>query len=274
VRLVTIRRNGELHGGVLRDGIIEVCAARSALDLLPGRDTVAHTRVLECVPLEDAVLAPPSPAPGKIICVGLNYADHIAETGRETPLYPTLFAKFSNSLIGPRDDIRLPSVSEAVDYEAELGLAIGSRCAAVDEHAAEGFIAGYFVANDVSVRDWQWRSTQWLSGKSFDATTPMGPFLVTPDEIDGARDLRIECRIGGELLQSSSTSNLIFSPGYLVSYISRIMTLEVGDVILTGTPGGSGAFREPQRYLRHGEVMSTTIESLGEIRNACTLAGA
>jgi acylpyruvate hydrolase len=206
--------------------------------------------------------------PDKIVCVGLNYGSHIREMGRDLPEHPTLFAKYRSSLIGAHDDIVLPAVSDKVDWEAELAVVIGAPARHVSEADAVHAIAGYSVLNDVSVRDYQNRTLQWLQGKTFEHSTPLGPWLVTADESPGpARE--ITCEVDGELMQKADTSDLVFGPAALVSYISAILTLEPGDVIATGTPGGVGAARQPQRFLRDGEIVVTRIAGVGELRNAC-----
>jgi acylpyruvate hydrolase len=212
--------------------------------------------------------APLVPAPEKILCVGQNYADHIAEMGHEPPAYPTIFGKFAPALIGANDDIVLPAVSEAVDYEAELTVVIGSPVRHATREQAQAAIAGYTVMNDVSVRDWQMRTSQFLQGKTFEATTPLGPWLVTPDELpDGAWE--ISTVIDGETRQHSDTGQLVFGVLDLVVYLSTIVTLRPGDVIATGTPGGVGHARKPPRYLRDGEQVVTAIAGVGECRNTC-----
>jgi acylpyruvate hydrolase len=212
--------------------------------------------------------APVIPAPGKIICVGLNYAHHIREMGRDLPDYPTLFAKFPEALIGAHDDVALPpEAADAVDWEAELAVVVGSplRRAGVDEAAAA--IAGYAILNDVTMRDWQYRTPQWLQGKTFEATTPFGPVMVTPDELDADAGLELSCEVDGETVQQSNTADLVFDPARLLSYISGILTLNPGDVIATGTPGGVGHARDPKRYLAAGSILVTRIAGIGELRN-------
>ena len=211
--------------------------------------------------------APLVPRPGKIICVGVNYAAHIAEMGREQPAYPTLFAKYAEALIGAYDDVVLPAASEAVDWEAELAVVIGTTVRHADEAAAEAAIAGYTVLNDVSARDWQNRTLQWLQGKTFEATTPLGPELVTSEEAGSGLDLT--CTVDGEVVQSANTADLVFGPAATVAYISTILTLRPGDVIALGTPGGVGHARRPPRYLSAGAVLTTAIAGLGECRNTC-----
>jgi len=205
--------------------------------------------------------------PVKTLCVGLNYRSHILETGRPVPTHPTLFGKFTDTLIGPTDDIVLPSASDEVDWEVELGVVLGSTARNVTLEKAVACIAGYTVVNDVSMRDWQSRTTQWLQGKNFEASSPIGPYLVTPDEIDHARELRISCSVDGETMQDGRTSDLLFGPADLVSYISRFTTLRPGDLIATGTPGGVGMAREPKRFLRAGEVLRSEIEGIGVLVN-------
>jgi acylpyruvate hydrolase len=210
--------------------------------------------------------APVVPRPGKIVCVGLNYRTHIQEMGRELPLHPTLFAKFAEALIGPYDDLVLPAESDAVDWEAELAVVIGERVRRADEDSARTAIAGYAVLNDVSMRDWQFRTGEWLQGKTFEATTPFGPCLVTPDEV--APDAQIVCELDGELVQSSRISDLVFDPVQLVRYISTILTLHPGDVIATGTTGGVGHAHTPPRYLHPGQKLVTRIAGVGELITA------
>lgn len=212
--------------------------------------------------------APLVPTPEKIICIGLNYRDHIQEMGNELPAYPTMFAKYPGTLVGAHDDVVLPAVSGDVDYEAELTIVIGATVRHADAGQAAAAIAGYTVMNDVSVRDYQRRTSQFLQGKMFEQTTPLGPALVTPDELpDGG--WAIGTTVDGEVLQSSTTDQLVFDAVSLVRYISEIITLRPGDVIATGTPGGVGAARNPQRWLTDGAELVTSIAGVGECRNRC-----
>jgi acylpyruvate hydrolase len=214
--------------------------------------------------------APLVPRPGKVVCVGQNYRAHLAEQRIEAPAYPNLFAKFASALTGAHDDIVLPLASNAVDWEVELGVVIGWPAYRVREDQAMAAVAGYTVLNDVSMRDWQYRASQFLQGKTFDKATPVGPWLVTRDDPDvDETGMHLYCEIDGEMVQEGNTSDLIFSVPVLVSYISQAMTLLPGDVIATGTPGGSGQWREPQRYLRDGNVLVTRIDGLGGCRNVC-----
>ncbi len=221
------------------------------------------------VPASEADFAPVVTNPSKVICVGLNYRTHIAETGRELPQYPTLFAKFAETLMGPNDDLAIPAVSERVDWEAELGLVIGRPVYRASAAEASGAIAGYTVCNDVSMRDFQRRTLQWLAGKMFQHTTPAGPYLVTPDEVGDAADLEIGCSVDGEVMQLARTSDLLFKPADVVAYASQAITLRPGDLLLTGTTGGVGDARKPPVYLRPGQVMRTWVEGLGECVNRC-----
>lgn len=208
--------------------------------------------------------APVVPRPEKIICVGRNYRSHIEEMGSEVPTHPTLFAKYWRALVGAHDPITLPYGSQKVDWEAELGLIIGKqvRHATVEEAAAA--IAGYTVLNDVSARDFQNFTKQWLQGKTFEAATPVGPWLVT-DTTPG----RITCEVEGQLMQEGHCDDLVFDPVFLVKYISDIITLVPGDLISTGTTGGVGHARQPPVYLREGQTVVTSIEGVGELRNVC-----
>jgi len=219
-------------------------------------------------PTDGLDYAPLVVRPDKVVCVGLNYRNHILEMGRELPDHPTLFAKYTSALIGATDDIVLPAVSEKVDWEAELAVVIGARARHVSGDDALGAIAGYSVLNDVSVRDYQNRTLQWLQGKTFEHSSPVGPWLVTRDESPGP-EREITCEVDGELMQKANTGDLVFDPVALVSYISAITTLEPGDIIATGTPGGVGAARDPQRFLRSGETVVTRIAGIGELRNVC-----
>lgn len=221
--------------------------------------------------LESADLAPVVPNPGKIICVGLNYRNHILEMGRELPDYPTLFAKFADTLIGAHDDIELPPEDEAVDWEAELAFVVGRPGRRISRWDAAAHIAGYTVCNDVSMRTWQFRTREWLQGKNWEHSTPLGPALVTPDDfVPGGA---ISAAVDGQVMQQASTGDLVHSPEFLVSYISTMITLRPGDVIITGTPGGVGHARTPPLRLRPGQLLETSIDGLGTLRNRAVAAG-
>ena len=215
-------------------------------------------------PLDGADLDAVVPLPGKIICVGHNYRNHIKEMGREVPEYPTLFAKYQESLIGPNDDLALPQESDTVDWESELAVVIGQKGRRISEADAAGHIAGYAVLNDVSMRDYQFRTVQWLQGKTWEKSTPFGPALVTRDEFSGGL---MTTAVDGEIQQQTPTNDVVFTPEFLVSYISTIITLNPGDVIATGTPGGVGHAQDPKRYLQEGQLLATTIEGLGQLKN-------
>ncbi|MDX3047840.1 fumarylacetoacetate hydrolase family protein, partial [Streptomyces scabiei] len=190
------------------------------------------------------------------------------EMGRPTPAHPTLFAKYDGALIGAHDAIHTPPVSDDLDWEAELAVVVGRPGRRVPREKALEYVAGYTVANDVTVRDWQHRTREFLSGKTFEATTPVGPALVTPDELPpGASGLDISCSVDGHTMQKSNTADLLFDVAETVAYISTIITLLPGDLILTGTPGGVGAGRDPKVFLRPGQVLITTVEGIGELRN-------
>ncbi len=276
MRFATVRtRDGNCAARVDREELVllpfgdvgELLASGPGWD---GRKSADGSRL----PLAEADFAPLTPRPEKIFCVGLNYADHAAEAELETLPYPTLFAKYARSLIGPDDDLALPAVSDAVDWEIELGVVIGSAVRDADEDEALAAVAGYTIVNDVSMRDWQLRTSQFLGGKTFEDSTPVGPFLVTPDEVDHARALSMRLSVDGEVMQESSTDQLIFSVAQIVSYISSIITLVPGDLIATGTPGGVGHVRTPQRYLQAGEVIEASIEGLGSQTTRCVAAAA
>ena len=208
-------------------------------------------------------------SPGKIVCVGLNYRSHILEMGRELPEHPTLFAKFADALVGANDDIALPPESNAMDWEAELVVVIGRAVRRADDEEAAAAIAGFTVMNDVTMRDWQFRTREWLQGKTFEGTTPIGPVLVTPDELAGGirPALTMSCMVNGETVQRADTSDLVFDPVALVRYVSTIGTLRPGDIIATGTPGGVGHARTPPRYLRGGDIVVTEIDGIGQLTN-------
>lgn len=221
----------------------------------------------ESWPLEGADLAPVVPNPSKVICVGHNYTNHIKEMGRELPSYPTLFPKFADTLIGPNDPIVKPAETEALDWEVELVVVIGKQVRRATEDEAAAAIAGFTVMNDVSVRDWQFRTIEWTQGKIWDSSTPVGPYVVTPDEVGGVRPaLAVRTVVDGQVMQSDDTGTLLFDPVQLVQYISTVVRLNPGDLIATGTPAGVGHARDPKVYLVGGETVVTEIEALG----ACT----
>ena len=269
MRLATIRTEYGTTAARLDGDVLVPLEAADVGELLAAGGEGRPRAGAVPVPAAAADFAPVVPRPGKIICVGLNYRAHILETGRELPEYPTLFAKFADTLTGARDDLVLPSVSEKVDWEVELGVIIGRPVyrASVDE--AEAGITGYTVVNDVSMRDWQRRTLQWLQGKMFQRSTPTGPYLVTADEVGTAPDLEVRCEVDDVVMQQSRTSDLLFGAAEIVAYASQAVTLRPGDLIATGTPGGVGNARKPPVYLRPGNVLRTWIEGLGECVNRC-----
>jgi 2-keto-4-pentenoate hydratase/2-oxohepta-3-ene-1,7-dioic acid hydratase in catechol pathway len=217
--------------------------------------------------LADVTFLAPIPRPPKFICVGLNYSDHAREAGMEIPTVPTIFNKFTNVVIGPGASIVLPKVSKRPDYEAEFAFVIGAGGRNISASDALHHVFGYTIVNDVSARDYQMVTSQWLMGKTFDTFAPMGPWIVTRDEIADPHALDISLAIGGEILQHSNTRELVFGVPALIEYISSVVTLEPGDVVATGTPAGVGCARKPPRYLRAGDEVAIRIQGIGELRN-------
>jgi 2-keto-4-pentenoate hydratase/2-oxohepta-3-ene-1,7-dioic acid hydratase in catechol pathway len=231
--------------------------------------TVAGRADAVKVPVASAKLLAPIPDPPKIVCVGLNYRDHAAESGAPIPRDPVLFSKYATAIIGPGESIVLPKESQEVDYEAELVIVIGKKGRHLSKEAAIGHIAGYTIGHDVSARDWQLKKDgkQWMVGKTFDTFAPLGPELVTPDEVGDPHKLGIKLRLNGNMMQNSTTEQMIFSAGELVAYLSIVFTLQPGDVIYTGTPPGVGAARKPPVFLKGGDVVEVEIDRLGVLRN-------
>jgi 2-keto-4-pentenoate hydratase/2-oxohepta-3-ene-1,7-dioic acid hydratase in catechol pathway len=244
------------------DGVREV--AGLADDTLRGE--IAPEKM---IPLEEVRLLPPVPRPGKIVCLGLNYSDHAAESGAEIPDEPVVFCKATTAVIGPGEPIVLPEVSEKVDYEVELAAVIGRAVKNVSAEKAIDHVAGYTVMCDVSARDYQHEKPggQWYLGKSFDTFCPLGPWIVTREEIPEPHELDLRCEVSGEVLQSSNTSQMIFRLPQIIAYLSRVFTLEVGDVVATGTPHGVGAARTPPRFLRSGDTVRCHVEGIGMLQN-------
>jgi acylpyruvate hydrolase len=278
MKLATLRRDGDTVAIRLDDdGAVEIAGFADVGALLADPEwraiaSAAAGRFLPIGDIPDDAWAPVVPAPRKIVCVGVNYREHIREMGREEPDYPTLFTKYPEALVGAGDAIVLPPhASEMVDWEAELAVVIGARVRRADEAAAAAAIAGYTVLNDVSMRDWQNRTLQWLQGKSFENSTPVGPVLATVDEVPASA--RITTSVDDELLQDGRIDDLVFGPAAIVAYISQIFPLDPGDIVATGTPGGVGHARTPPRYLAAGQVVVTTIEGIGSLHNTI-VAGA
>jgi len=273
MRFVTAEHDGRRLAGLLDgeqviplDGIAELGADTPRA--LLADPPLAPERA---IPLADVRLLPPVPNPRRVICVGLNYKTHVHETGRELPTYPVLFTKFASSLLGPSDPIALPPEAAQVDWEAELAVVIGERCRRVPRADALDVVAGYTVANDVTMRDYQYKTHQWLQGKAWDRSTPLGPALVTPDEVGDPGALEISLTRNGETMQAASTSKLIFDVATLIATVSEFTTLDPGDVLLTGTPGGVGYRRDPQVFLADGDVVAVEISRVGRIESRVTL---
>ncbi|GHB33249.1 2-hydroxyhepta-2,4-diene-1,7-dioate isomerase [Streptomyces viridiviolaceus] len=271
MKLATLRVDGgtravKLDGDVLVDlGAPDV----GALLAEEGWAERAAAATGTTYPVEGADYAPVVPRPSKVVCVGLNYRNHIQEMGRDLPEHPTLFAKFADCLIGANDDIQRPDETEKFDWEVELAVVVGSPVRRARGEQAEKAIAGFTVLNDITCRDWQFRTREWLQGKMWDSSTPVGPCLVTPDELPGGVRpvLDVRLTVDGEVMQSDSTGDLLFDPVDLVEYVSTIVRLNPGDVIATGTPGGVGHARRPERYLLGGETVVTEIQGIGRLEN-------
>ncbi len=256
------------HGacpGVLRDDQIADVNAPSLRSLLAAGG-LERVETGAGVPLAEARLLPPIPDPGKLICIGLNYRSHAAEAGLEPPSAPTFFAKFANALVPDGTSVPLPAYSDRVDYEAEVAFVIGSRAKDVPEERALEHIAGYTLLNDLSARDYQFMTPQWMPGKVFDGSAPCGPALVTPDEAGAPDAIEIELRLNGDVMQSASTEDLIYSIPALLAHLSKLMTLEPGDIVSTGTPAGVGSVRQPRVWLKPGDEIEINSPTLGTLR--------
>ncbi len=278
MRFITFRADGAVQPGVAAGGRAIGLAGAGFPDLLSviagGREARAKIQSWIAAPppgaardLSAVTLLAPIPRPPKLICVGLNYRDHALEARMKLPATPTIFAKFSTAVIGPGEPIVLPRSSAEPDYEAEFAFVIGQggrhiRAANWREH-----VFGYTILNDVSARDYQMATTQWTIGKSFDTFAPMGPCIVTPDEIADPHSLDIRLTLNGERMQDSNTRHLIFPVPDLIAYLSSVFTLEPGDVVSTGTPGGVGFARKPPRYLQPGDEVVVSVEGIGDLRN-------
>jgi 2-keto-4-pentenoate hydratase/2-oxohepta-3-ene-1,7-dioic acid hydratase in catechol pathway len=286
MRIVSYERDGAYRCGILSGGRVrdaEALARAAGLDsrvatkgastrgLLSLSDeqlaSLAAADAGEVGNITDLRLGPPVPDPEKILCLGLNYRDHAAESGLALPPAPMIFAKFRNSLIGPVDPIVLPPVGEKFDYEAELGVVIGRRCKNVSSTEALDCVAGAMAFNDVTARDVQHATSQSTAGKAIDTFAPCGPALVLMDELGDLQDLAIQARVNGVMVQDGHTSQMIFSVAETIAFLSALMTLEVGDVIATGTPAGVGISRNPQVLLSQGDVVEVEIERIGRLFN-------
>jgi 2-keto-4-pentenoate hydratase/2-oxohepta-3-ene-1,7-dioic acid hydratase in catechol pathway len=265
MRLVTFRPpGGPPAAGVLSDKTVRGLKMDMLSLLASGRIPSATGPSYD---LDAVTLLAPVPRPPKLICAGLNYRDHAIEVKAKMPSVPTIFCKFSNVVIGPGEPIVLPKASKQPDYEAELAFVIGRGGRHIPAARAMEHVFGYTILNDVSARDFQMATSQWLMGKTFDTFAPMGPWLVTADEIADPHELDISLEIGGETLQHSNTQELIFKIPELIEHISTVVTLEPGDVVATGTPSGVGFARTPPRYLKAGEEVIIRIQGIGELRN-------
>jgi len=276
MKLVTFSYRDTLHIGAVIDntvtlfpqysqGMIEfLVAGKQAKDEMQKLIESGEHRV----PLASIRLLAPIPRPGKLLGVGLNYQEHINETKAKKPEYPTIFTKQSTCVIASGDKIHQPVVSEKLDYEGELAFVIGAQCKHVSVEKAPQMIAGYTIVNDVTVRDWQSRSSNWTLGKSFDTHGPMGPWIVTPDEIGDPHNLILKTWVDGELRQHDNTASMIFNCYELVEYLTQVMTLEPGDVISTGTPAGVGVKMKPRGYIKAGQTVKIEIEKIGTLKNS------
>ena len=262
MKFVRYHWNDQVRGGAVIDGVIHDARRR-------GEERVVGDAVAA---LDEVELLCPITAPSKIVCVGLNYRDHAAESGQELPERPLLFGKFPNTLVGPGAAIRIPSCTTEVDYEAELGVVIGAVARDVSPADALDYVSGYTCVNDVSARDLQFADGQWLRGKSLDTFCPVGPWVVTADEIPDPNKLGISCTVNGDVLQSATTADMVFDVPALISFISEHMTLQPGDLIATGTPPGVGFARTPPIYLRDGDEVTVEIEGIGTLTNRAEAA--
>ena len=263
MRTATVRVDGELTGALVEGDRLVLVDAPDAVQALLRHDRLRRTGE---VPAAGAHHARTSPRPAHVVCVGLNYRSHIAELGLPTPEHPALFAKYASTLTGPQDAITVPAVSDRVEVEVELTVVIGRPLHRAGVAEAAASIAGYTVANDLSMRDWQFRTSEALQGKTFERSTPLGPVLVTPDELDDARDLALTCTVDGQVQQRGSTGDMLFSPAELVAYCSQFIAWQPGDLLLTGTPGALGGGRS----VRAGQQMVTAIEGIGACTNPMT----
>ncbi len=277
MRLVSFDNGDGPRAGVLEDGrVLDAWAALGEPHRGSLRELLAAGRIDDLRgalgnsgapshPLPSVALQPPIPDPDKIVCIGLNYGKHAAEGGMEPPSAPTIFAKYRNALAASGATVRLPANSDKVDYEAEVAFVVGRRAAGVAEAEALDHIAGYTLLNDLSARDLQFSTPQWMSGKVFDGSAPCGPALVTPEEAGPADAIEFSLRLNGEELQAASTADLIFSIPRLLSHLSQLMTLEPGDIVSTGTPEGVGSVREPRIWLADGDEIEISSPTLGRL---------
>lgn len=273
MKLTTVRYEGGTRAGRVEGDSIVLLDWPSVLEVL-AEDALGQAATADDGPVlarADADLAPVIPNPDKIVCVGVNYADHIAEMGREAPAFPTYFGKYRRALIGPNDDIVLPdpSVSTSIDWECELAVVIGRPVRNASPAEALAAIGGYCALNDVTARDWQRRTTQFLVGKTFEGLTPVGPSMVTADVLGDGSGIPLRSKVNGVIKQESNTDNLVFGAVDIVVDLSRAMTLDPGDIIATGTPGGVGAARKPPEFLKPGDEVVVEVDGIGALVNRC-----
>lgn len=270
MKLVTFSQPGSLPavGIVEGDSVRRVEGFASMCDAIAaGLPAIVAANKSAAVPLAQVKLHAPIPRPPKVVCIGLNYRDHAIESGMAIPTTPVVFSKFSNTVIGPGDTVIVPKNSEKPDWEAELGVVLAKPGRHVSKENAMDYVFGYTIINDVSARDWQLQTSQWLLGKTFDTFCPMGPWIVTADEIPDPHKLRIGLKLNDETVQDSNTKELIFGIPEIVEHLSKVFTFEPGDVISTGTPPGVGLGMKPPRWLKPGETMTVFIEGIGELVN-------
>jgi 2-keto-4-pentenoate hydratase/2-oxohepta-3-ene-1,7-dioic acid hydratase in catechol pathway len=284
MRLATVQTLRELrvvgvHGDAGQERFVDLCAVDAALPASLGailalaegvdRAREAFAKGVAAGQFITGTLVAPLPSPGKVFCIGLNYRDHARETKAQIPSEPIVFSKFASAIVGPQATILLPRASNKVDYEAELVVVIGRRGKLISAEQAPAHIAGYMVGNDVSARDWQNEKPgkQWLLGKTPDTFGPTGPWMVTADEIPDPCGLGIRLRLNGQTMQDSTTKELIFSPAQLIEHVTKVVTIEPGDIIFTGTPPGVGLARTPPVFLKDGDVVEVEIDRLGTLRN-------
>ena len=266
MRFVSFDQGAGPRAGVLRDGQVFDLGGETLLDLIRGGRLGDAEPAGDGLDFDGVQLLPPIDRPGKLILIGLNYLEHAREAGLDAPEMPTIFAKWANALRPDGATVQLPPWTEKVDYECEVAFVIGSECKDVPEDGALDVIAGYTLLNDLSARDYQFKTPQWMPGKVFDGAAPCGPALVTPDEAGPPDAIEIGTRLNGEVMQSSNTADLIHSIPVLVEYLTRLMTLEPGDIVATGTPSGVGSMRDPRVWLKAGDEVEVFSEQLGVLK--------
>ena len=283
MKLVTYKTDNTARLGLLRDDhVIDLAAAsdgRLPPDMLTflrqGKPALQLARQVAgngtpSTPVSDVTLLAPIPNPSKVVAIGLNYMDHCREQNVKPPERPIIFCKFSTAVVGPGATIRWdPALTQQVDYEVELGVVMGRLARRVPAAEALDYVAGYTICNDVTARDLQHGDRQWVRGKSLDTFCPLGPWLVTREEVPDPQDLSLRCTLNGQVMQDSTTAEMIFGVAYLIEFISRALTLLPGDVIATGTPHGVGVFRSPQVFMKDGDVVTVEVEGLGQLTNDC-----